>query len=185
MLPPHFWAMVDKATPSHITNQAILVVARNASGVPCPIPIASPKVYTEFQSVSYESLAELLVKDIEANLSHEALSRFYGVAADGPYQATGFRQKLLEILNIVDDKDQLPFPVTWDAAHALNFGVVDIKDSKTESGNHFKRFIKRCNVFNNILSNGKGFAFLQLVDPSARRPVMPHSDSQVSLTSNG
>ena len=107
------------------------------------------------------------------------------MAADGPYQATGFCQKLLEILNIVDDKDQLPFPVTWDAAHALNLGVVDIKDSKTESGNHFKRFIKRCNVFNNILSNGKGFAFLQLVDASARRPVMPHSDSQVSLTSNG
>ena len=144
MLPPHFWATVDKATPSRTTNQAILVVARNACGVPCPIPIASPKVYTEFQSASYESLAELLVKDIEANLSHEVLSRFCGVAADGPYQATGFRQKLLEILNIVDDKDQLPFPVTWDAAHALNLGVVDIKDSKTESGNHFKRFIKRC-----------------------------------------
>ena len=60
-------------------------------------PIASPKVYTEFQSASCESLAELLVKDIEANLSHEVLLRFCGVAADGPYQATRFHQKLLEI----------------------------------------------------------------------------------------
>ena len=171
MLPPHFWATVDKATPSRTTNQAILVVARNAAGVPCPIPIAAPKVYTDFQPASYESLAELLVKATEDNLSHEVLSRLCGVAADGPYQATGFHKKLLEILNIVDDKDQLPFPVTWDAAHALNLGVVDVKDSKTESGNHFQRFVKRCNVFNNILSNGKGFAFLQLLDSSARRPV--------------
>ena len=156
---------------SRTTNQAILVVARNAAGVPCPIPIAAPKVYTDFQPASYESLAELLVKAIEDNLSHEVLSRLCGVAADGPYQATGFRKKLLEILNIVDDKDQLLFPVTWDAAHALNLGVVDVKDSKTESGNHFQRFVKRCNVFNNILSNGKRFAFLQLLDSSARRPV--------------
>ncbi len=156
---------------SRTTNQAILVVARNADGVPCPIPIAAPKVYTDFQPASYESLAELLVKAIEDNLSHEVLSRLCGVAADGPYQATGFRKKLLEILNIVDDKDQLLFPVTWDAAHALNLGVVDVKDSKTESGNHFQRFVKRCNVFNNILSNGKRFAFLQLLDSSARRPV--------------
>ena len=171
MLPPHFWATVDKATPSRKTNQAILVVARNSSGVPCPIPIEAPNVYTDFRTASYESLAELLVKAIEDNLSHEVLSRFCGVAADGPYQATRFRKKLLEILNIADNGNQLPFPVTWDAAHALNLGVVDVKDSQTESGNHFKRFVKRCIVFNNILSNGKGFAFLQLVDSSARRPV--------------
>ena len=34
----------------------------------------------------------------------------------------GFREKLLEILNILDNEDQLPFPVTWDAAHVLNLG---------------------------------------------------------------
>ena len=112
-----------------------------------------------------ESLAELLVKDIETNLSHQVLLRFCGVAADGPYQATGSSKKLLEILDIMDNKDQLPFPVVWDAAHALNLGVVDVKDSKMESGNHFRRFLKRCNVFSNILSSGKGFAFLQFVDP--------------------
>ena len=92
MLPPHFLATVDNATPSRITNQAILVVARNISGVPCPITIAAPKVYTDFQRASYESLADLLVKEIEANLSHEVLSRFCGVAADGPYQARVSRE---------------------------------------------------------------------------------------------
>ena len=63
------------------------------------------------------------------------------------------------------------FPVTWDAAHVLNLGVAGVKDSKSPSGIFFQRFLKRCNVFNTILANGKGFAFLQLIDESARRPV--------------
>lgn len=171
--PPHVWATVDKATPSRTTNQAILVVARNEVGVPCPIPVAAPQVYTDFQPASYDSLAELLLQAIEDNFSRELFSRICGVAADGPYQATGFRGKLLEKLGLleIEDEDQLALPVTWDAAHALNLGVLDVRDSKAPSGTHFRRFIKRCNVFNNILSNGKGFAFLQLVDSSARRPV--------------
>jgi hypothetical protein len=39
-LPPHFWATTDKATPSRTTNQAVLIVARDSSGTPCPIPVA-------------------------------------------------------------------------------------------------------------------------------------------------
>ena len=42
---------------------------------------------------------------------------------------------------------------------------------KSPSSDHFKTFLKRCNVFNTVLANGKGFAFLQLVDNEARRPV--------------
>ena len=72
---------------------------------------------------------------------------------------------------IIDLKLGAALPVTWDAAHVLNLGVLDVKDSKTLSGTNFQRFIKRCNVFNNILRNVKGFAFLQLVDPTARQPV--------------
>ena len=49
--------------------------------------------------------------------------------------------------------------------------IVGVKDSQSPSGTTFRRFVKRCNVFNNILARGKGFAFLQLVDESARRPV--------------
>ena len=98
------------------------------------------------------------------------LSRLCGVAADGPYQTNGFRQKLLEYLGI-EDKN-LALPVTWDTAHVLNLAVLDVKDADTASGAHFKRFIKRCNVFNTILfANGKGFTFLNIVDSSARRPV--------------
>ena len=68
-------------------------------------------------------------------------------------------------------EDHLALPVTWDAAHILNLGVSDVKDSKSPSGIFFQMFLKRCNIFNTILANGKGFAFLQLVDDTTRRPV--------------
>ena len=67
--------------------------------------------------------------------------------------------------------DDLALPVTWDTAHLLNLAVTDVRDTNTKSGAFFKQFIKRCNVFNHVLANGKGFAFLQLVDENARRPV--------------
>ena len=49
--------------------------------------------------------------------------------------------------------------------------MLDVKDSKTDSGKHFQRFVKRCNVFNTLMANGKGFAFLQLIDSAARGTV--------------
>ena len=88
--------------------------------------------------MSYDVLAELLIKSIENHFSKEVLSRLCGVAADGPYQASGFRRKLLETLNIVETRaDHLALPVTWNAAHILNFGVSDVKDSKSPSGIFF------------------------------------------------
>ena len=155
-LPPHVWLTVDKATPSRTTNQATLIIARDKRGIPCPIPVDAPKVYTAFEAASYEKLGEMLLKVVEDNLSRDLFSRICGVAADGPYQATGFRAKLLELLAIEDDGSHLALPVTWDAAHALNLGVIDVKDSDGSSGIHFRRFVKRCNVFNNLLANGKG-----------------------------
>ena len=62
-------------------------------------------------------------------------------------------------------------PVTWDTAHLLNLAVTDVRDAQTESGSHSRLFVKRCNVFNHILANRKGFAFLQMVDKDARKPV--------------
>ena len=121
---------------------------------------------------SYDTLAKLLTEAIESNFSKDVLSRLCGVSADGPYQASGFRAKLIEILGIADNLgDDLALPVTWDSAHALNLAVVGVKDSATATGEAFRRFVKRCNVFNALLANGKGFAFLQLVDKSSRRPV--------------
>ena len=170
-LPPHVWATVDKATPSRTTNQATLVIARNEDSIPCPIPIDAPKVYTDFVAATYDSLAEMMLQAVEDNLSRDLFSRICGVAADGPYQATNFREKLLEMLGIGEDAEHLALPVTWDAAHALNLGVTDVKDSKGPSGVHFRRFVNRCNVFNSLLANGKGFAFLQMLDKSAMRPI--------------
>jgi len=66
-------------------------------------------------------LAELLLKAIEENFSKEVLSRLCGVAADGPYQASSFRRKLVEALNIVE---------------------TGVKDSKSPSGIFFQRFLK-------------------------------------------
>jgi hypothetical protein len=169
MIPPHYWATIDKSTPSRTTNQATLIVARDENGIPNPIPVAAPPVYSEFDVASYEKMAEMLLKVIQDNFSTDLLARLCAVSADGPYQANGFRGKLLEKLGIEDN--ELALPVIWDAAHVLNLAVLDVKDSNTDSGQHFRRFIKRCNVFNTILANGKGFAFLQLTDSSARRPV--------------
>ena len=171
-LPPHFWVTIDKGTPSRTTNQAILVVGRDKKGKPCPMPVDAPSVYSEFEAATYPKLAEMIVTTISEKFSDDVLTRICGIAADGPYQAIGFRETFLEMLNITDAEDtNLALPVTWDPAHLINLGVTDIKDANTESGKHFKRFIKRCNVFNTILAHGKGFAFLQMTDSTARRPV--------------
>ena len=141
LLPPHFWATIDKATPSRTTNQAVLVVAQNEVGIPWPTPVAAPQVYTEFAPATYDAMAELLIKSIAHNFSKDVLSRLCGVADDGP-QAAGFRERLLQELGIKDsDNGQLSLPVTWDAAHLLNLGVVEVKD-QSPSSDHFKTFLK-------------------------------------------
>ena len=148
-----FWATVDKATPSRTTNQAVVIVAREKSGVPCPILVAAPPIYSDFTEATYDDLAKQLLQAVSEHFSREVLSRLCGVAADGPYQATGFAAQLRETLAIKDDDQELDMPVTWDTAHVLNLAVTDVRDAKTESGNYFRLFVKRCNVFNHVLSN--------------------------------
>ncbi|CAB3992085.1 Hypothetical predicted protein [Paramuricea clavata] len=174
LLPPHYWATVDKSTPSRTTNQAVLVVARDETGTPCPIPVAAPVVYTEFQAATYDKLADILLQSIEDNFAKDVITRLCGVATDGPYyQARAFRDQLVQRSFGIEAKDceDIFLPITWDVAHLINLGVLDVKASQTPSGTHFQKFIKRCNVFNTLLANGKGFAFLQMVDQDARRPV--------------
>ena len=72
---------------------------------------------------------------------------------------------------MIKDNDDLALPIQWDTAHLLNLVFIDLRDSKTKCGHFFKQFIKQCNVFNHVLARGKGFAFLQMVDKDARRPV--------------
>ncbi len=143
-LPPHFRVTVDKGTPSRTNNQSILIIARDESDALWPIPVAAPQVYTNLEATTYESLVVMIIKALEENFSKDILPSLCGVAGDGPYQATGFRKKLLEELGIFDEDDsQIALPVSWDAAHAMNLGVLDVKDSKTPSGTYFQRFVKR------------------------------------------
>ena len=171
-LPPHFWVTVNKATPSRTANQAVLIVARENNGAPCPSPIAvPPQIYSAFTEATYDSLAKQLLTPVSEHFFREVLSHLCGVAADGPYQATGFAAQLRESLGIEHDDNDPAMPVTWDTAHLLNLAVTDVRVSQTDSGSHFRLFVKRYNIFNHILANGKGFAFLQMINKDARRPV--------------
>ena len=169
-LPPHYCATVDKGTPSRINSQAVLIVARDQNGTPSPITVAAPEIYFDFQGASY-ILAKQLINAIENNFSSDIFSQLCGVAADGSYQASGFQNQLYEILSIPEIHKDLAVPITWDPTHLLNLGVTDVRDSKSESEEFFRLFIKRCNVFNHILSHGKGFLFLQILEEPSLRPV--------------
>ena len=98
-----------------------------------------------------------MINATENNFSSDILS-------DGPYQTSGFRNQLYEMLFIREIQKDLALPKTWDPAHLLNLGITDVRDSKSESAEFFLLFIKRCNVFNYILSHGKGFSFLQMLE---------------------
>ena len=99
-LPPHYWATVDKGTPSRITIQAVLIVARDQNGTPSSIPVAAPEIFFDFQGASYSILAKQLINAIENNFSSDIFSRLCGVTVDGPYQTSGFRNQLYEMLSI-------------------------------------------------------------------------------------
>ena len=105
---------------------------------------------------------------IENNFWKDLLIRLCGVAADGPYQAAGFKKELYLKLDVQHD---LAMPISWDPSHLLNLAVADIRDSTSYSGRFFRLFIKRCNVFYHVLAYGKGFAFLPMIDDQSMRPV--------------
>jgi hypothetical protein len=85
LLPPHYWATVNKSTPSRTTNQAVLIVACDDTGMTCPIPVAARVVYTEFQAATYDKLTDILLQSIEDNFAKDVITRLCGVATDGPY----------------------------------------------------------------------------------------------------
>ena len=121
-----------EATPSKTTNQAVLIGARESSGTPCPIPVAAPEICNDFKDSTYDSLAKQLLDAISEHFSSQIPSHLCGVGADGPYQATGFRQYLREALDL-DSDDGLALFVTWDTVHLLNLAVTDVQDAKAES----------------------------------------------------
>ena len=56
-LPPHCWATIEKGTPSRITSQAVLIVARDQNGTSSPIPVAASEIYFDFKGAPYSILA--------------------------------------------------------------------------------------------------------------------------------
>jgi uncharacterized protein YjhX (UPF0386 family) len=153
-LPPYIWATVDKATPARITNQAVIVVGRNESGTPCPIPVDAPAVYKDFKQASYDVLAKLLLEAIENNFSKKVPSRLCGVAADGPYQASGFSPTADGYFG-----DCRRWPGKSSTACYVG--------SRPYPESHSCQCKRFGNTSWSVLANGKGFAFLQLVDKSA------------------
>ena len=125
-----------------------------------------------------------MINATENNFSSDILSRLCGVAADGQYQASGFRNQLYEMLLIPEIHKDLALPVTWDPAHLLNLGVTDVRDSKSESVEFSQLFIKQCNVFDHILSHGKGFSFLQMLEEPSLGPVTYASQRFASSSYN-
>ena len=51
---------------------------------------------------------------------------------------------------IEHDDNDLAVPIAWDTAHLLNLAVTGVQEAQTETGSHFRLFVKRCNVFNHI-----------------------------------
>ena len=145
-----------------------MIVTRQKNGVPCPIPVAAPPIYSALAEATYDNLVKQLLKAVSEHLSAEVLLRLCGVAGDGPYQATGFPAQLGESIGIQHDDEDLAMLVTWDTAHLLNLTVTYVRDAQTISGSHFRLVVRRCNVFSHILANGKGFAFLHMVNKVAR-----------------
>ena len=92
--------------------------------------------------------------------------------------------QLYEMLFIPEIHKDLALPVTWDPVHLLNLGVTDIRDSKSERAELFLLFIKRSNVFNHILSHGKGFSFLQMLEEPSFRPVIYAAQRFASFSYN-
>lgn len=75
------------------------------------------------------------------------------IAADGVYQARGFRKTVNE------DEDESSFirQVGWNASHWMNLAVTDVRDGKIGSSkDFFSRFIKQTNKFADTLNRGKG-----------------------------
>ena len=152
-------------------NQSILIVAWDQNGIFSSIPVAAPEIYFDFQGASYSILAKQLINAIENNFSSDVLSWLCGVAAYEPYQGSSFQYQLHEMLFIPEIYKELALPITWDPAHLINIGVTDVRDSKSESVEFFRVFIKRCGIFNHVLSHGKGFSFLQTLEEPSLRPA--------------
>ena len=114
-------------------------------------------------------LAKQTLNRMSDHFGADAHSQLCGVLTDSTYQACGFKEYLRQSLGLNDD-DDIALTITWDTAHLLNLAATDVRDGNTKSSSFFRKF-KCFNIFNQVLAHGKGFAFLEMLDKNARRPV--------------
>eukprot|EP00794_Sanderia_malayensis_P018585 gene18585-20450_t len=114
--------------------------------------------------------------------SSDVLSRLCGVAADDPYQATGFRTKIMQEMGLgKESENHLNLPVTWDAAHLLNLAVLDVKviigNSKSDSGKHFQSLLSAAMFSTRLWQMGKDLLFcnLWILQQEDLFPVQPRA----------
>lgn len=49
----------------------MVLVARDSEGNVCPIPVAAPEIYKEFEAATYDELGTQMVEAIKENFSTE------------------------------------------------------------------------------------------------------------------
>ncbi|XP_018010566.1 uncharacterized protein LOC108667964 [Hyalella azteca] len=199
-LPPHFYITADKSTVNRHTNQAILLIV-NFNGKRIAVPVGAPPVYsvdvnsvddtTQVQLIggSAVELADSIINTIleKTGLPDHHLTRLTGATCDGQYVvSSGFAARLAERVG-VSSKSAFAVPVTWDAGHWMNLVVTDVRSVKQQtfkgSAQLLNTFIKRCNVFNDELQHGKGYAMLRAISESNKSTAhAPKSYAQHSLS---
>ncbi|XP_018026712.1 uncharacterized protein LOC108682107, partial [Hyalella azteca] len=182
-LPPHFYITANKSTVNRHTNQAILLIV-NFNGKRIAVPVGAPPVYSvDVNSVDDTSqvqliggsaveLADSIINTIleKTGLPDHHLTRLTGATCDGQYVVlSGFAARLAERVGVSSER-AFAVPVTWDAGHWMNLVVTDVRSVKQQtfkgSAQLLNTFIKRCNVFNDELQHGKGYAMLRAISES-------------------
>ncbi len=165
-LPPHYYATCDKATPSRITNQAVMICPI-VNGHRQAIAVSSPEVYNnannevegDVSGATAPELAQMLFDEIKkAYFVEESVIRgaWMGTVCDGAYQAAEFASTLNAILHRDNLADTCFSCVLWDPAHFLDLAFKDVFEGKMGNSKEFvDRLVQRSCVVHKIFQRGK------------------------------
>uniref|UniRef100_A0A1I8GFG7 DUF4371 domain-containing protein n=1 Tax=Macrostomum lignano TaxID=282301 RepID=A0A1I8GFG7_9PLAT len=142
-LPPMMCLTCDKSTPTRTTNQAVLILLRDSTGVALAIPAGAPPIYNESMEAGGTALAKLLFQTLR-NMD-PPLRSIVGVVADGQYIANGNFLSEVRMQLGVDADSESDLPISWDAAHYLNLAVTDVRDARNKE--FFRRFVELHTAF--------------------------------------
>ena len=165
-LPPHYYVTCDKATPSRMTNQAVMLCPI-IGGQRQAVAVKSGEVYYgEDEQVigdvaggNAQELAKAIYEDIRGSYSSvdESIVRsaWMRTACDGPYQARLFGLTLQELLDQTQ-YDPVFLSVLWDAPHFVDLAFSDVFEGKIgNSKDLIQRLVKRSSIVHQIFQRGK------------------------------